>query len=424
MNDSMKGKRLVILGTLDTRGDEVAFVRTLLQARGHRVSTIDMGILGEPMAGEGDYPRQQVAEAGGSSLDELVAAARSGADRDAGTRIMIKGAKRIVAELAAQDKLDGVMGLGGSTAAAAGAAVMNGLPIGLPKILLTTFTRLAPIGEEDIVVMQTPTDLIGLNAIVSRALANAAGALAGMVEQTVPTASKKKLVGITALGVTTPAVQHVISRLESQGFDTAVFHATTEKLDRLIAGGVINAVIDLTTFESILKLCYSDEQLQAATGTTEVDRTRLTSAEQRGIPLVIAPGGLDIHILPGVQSKDMIPAPLQGRPSAKHGPDIMLVRTSAEEMKAVATDIARRLNQAPGRVAAVIPTAGFSDASREGTSLYAPHTDQVFIDLLRQQANSASALHILDCNINDAQFADAVIEVFNTVLKGDQNDAN
>ena len=128
-----------------------------------------------------------------------------------------------------QARLDGILSLGGSTAAATGAAVMKGLPMGLPKLLITTFISLAPVGDEDITVMQSPVDLVGLNRIVARTLANAAGAIVGMVEQDVPKAQEKKLVGITALGVTTPAVQKVISRLESRGYDSIVFHATSRQ---------------------------------------------------------------------------------------------------------------------------------------------------------------------------------------------------
>lgn len=412
MNEKSNGKCLGILGTLDTRGDEVAFLKTLLEERGHRAVVIDMGVMGSPMVDGGDYPRQAVAEAGGKSLDALLAAAGTGADRGEATRVMIDGAKRIVADLVAAGKLHGIIGLGGSTAAASGAAVMSGLPIGFPKLLLTTFLRLAPIGDEDILVMQSPADLVGMNAIVAKTLANAAGALAGMAEQSVPPHSRKRVVGITALGVTTPAVQRVISGVEALGYDAVVFHATTEKLDRLIGGGAIDAVIDLTTFEATVKLCYSDELLKAATGSATVNRDRLPSLQQRAIPQIIAPGGLDLHILLGIGSVDMMPPPFQGRAYAQHGPEIMLVRTSAEEMQTVAKSLAQRVNEASGPVAMVIPCRGFSDASREGTPLHSPQTDLVFIDTLKQHLNAGATLQEVDCSINDAPFADAVIALF------------
>lgn len=293
---------------------------------------------------------------------------------------------------------------------------MAGLPVGFPKLLLTTFLRLAPIGDEDIVVMQSPADLIGINAVVARTLANAAGALIGMAEQTVPADSARPVVGITALGTTTPAVMRVIEGLEQLGYDTVVFHATTEKLDRMIAGGVIDAVVDLTTFEATSKLCYPDDLIMAATGATSVDRRRLPSLSGKAVPQIIAPGGLDMHILLGVKSPSAVPEMLQGRATAMHGPEIMLVRTNAQEMEAVAGSLAERINQASGPVAAIIPLRGFSDASRVGAALHSPATDRVFIETLKAGVKDSATLEEVDCNINEPAFADVVIEAFKKLI--------
>lgn len=409
-------KRLGILGTLDTRGDEVSFLKKLIEAQGHRAVVIDMGVMGTPMDGDGDYPRAAVATAGGRSLDSLVADANAGTDRGVASRVMIAGAKAIVARLVKQGELDGIMGLGGSTAAGSGAEVMAGLPIGFPKLLLTTFLRLAPIGEEDIVVMQSPADLIGLNAVVARTLANAAGALMGMAQQSIPAGFAKPVVGITALGVTTPAVMRVIAGLERLGYDAVVFHATTEKLDRMIEGGAIDAVIDLTTFEATVKLCYPDELIMAATGATSVDRRRLPSLARKPIPQIIAPGGLDMHILQGVRSPDAMPEMLKGRSFAQHGPEIMLVRTGTQEMEVVAGSLADRINHASGPVAAIIPLRGFSDASRAGAALHSPQTDRVFVDTLKAGVRDRARLQEVDCNINDPLFADTVIDTFKKLI--------
>lgn len=410
--NTKNSKRLAILGTLDTRGDEVDFLRKLIEDQGHRAIVIDMGVMGKPMQGAGDYPREAVATAGGRPLHDLIADANAGKDRGDASKVMIAGAHAIVAELVSKSELDGIMALGGSTAAAAGAEVMSGLPIGFPKLLLTTFQRLAPIGEEDITVMQSPADLIGLNAVIMRTLANAAGALIGMAMQPVPTEGQRPVVGITALGVTTPAVMAVISGLEKLGYDSVAFHATTDKLDRMIADGIIDAVIDLTTFEATVKLCYSAEMIQAATGTTHVDRSRLASLSGKTIPQIIAPGGLDMHILQGVRSAAALPEAFRGRAHAQHGPEIMLVRTSSDEMEIVARSLADRINQASGPVAAIIPLRGFSDASRAGAALHAPETDRAFISTLESQVTDNTTLHEVDCNINDPAFAETVIETF------------
>jgi uncharacterized protein (UPF0261 family) len=377
-------RTIVIVATLDTRGDEVKFLKGLIENKGPSVMTVDVGVMGSPY-GPGDFTREKVAEAGGKSLQQLVEAANAGADRTQATDVMIAGARRIVADLHSAGRLDGILSLGGSTAAATGAAVMKGLPIGLPKLLITTFISLAPVGGEDITVMQSPVDLVGLNKIVARTLSNAAAAIVGMVQQEVPKTLERKLVGITALGVTTPAVQKVIPRLEEKGYDSIVFHATTEKLDRMARDGVIDAILDLTTFETVPKVLYPAELLSTLSGSGQVDRSRLGCATQKAIPQVIAPGGLDMHIFPGATGIDSVPSEYRDRAWSMHGPNVVLVRTTEQELVQVGTNIAERANRAAGPVAVVIPLRGFSEASKKGAPLYDPQADQGFIRALKHE---------------------------------------
>jgi len=402
------------VATLDTRGDEVEFLKQLIQNKGHRVITVDVGVMGSPYM-RADFTREEVAEAGGKSLRQLVEAANAGADRQQATDVMIAGARQIVADLYSEGRLDGVLSLGGSTAAATGAAVMRGLPMGLPKLLVTTFISLAPVGDEDITVMQSPVDLVGLNRIVARTLANAAGAMVGMVEQGVPRAQEKRLVGITALGVTTPAVQKVISRLEKRGYDSIVFHATTDKLDRMVRDGAIDAILDLTTFETIPKLLYSTEALAALSRFGQVDRSRLSGATEKTIPQIIAPGGLDMHIFPGATGIESVPPQYRDRAWSMHGPNVVLVRTTEQELEQVGADIAERANKAAGPVAIVIPLGGFSDASKKGAPLYDPQADQGFIRGLKRNLDRRIKVVEVDCNINEDSFADEVARVFDEV---------
>jgi len=404
-------KTVVIVATLDTRGDEVEFLKELIENKGHSVITVDVGVMGSPHM-PGDFSREEVAEAGGKSLRQLVEAATAGADRRQATDVMIAGARKIVAELHSAGKLDGILSLGGSTAAATGAAVMKGLPMGLPKLLISTFISLAPVGDEDITVMQSPVDLVGLNRIVARTLANAAGAMVGMVEQGVPKAQEKKLVGITALGVTTPAVQKVISRLEKRGYDSIVFHATSEKLDRMARDGVIDVILDLTTFETIPKVLYPAEALSTLPGFKEVDRSRLSSAAEKAIPQIIAPGGLDMHIFPGATGIDSVPPEYRGRAWSMHGPNVVLVRTTEQELEEVGASIAERANTAAGPVAVVIPLGGFSDASRKGAPLHDPQADQGFVRALKKNLDRRIKAVEVDCNINEDAFVDEVVRTF------------
>jgi len=402
---------IVIVATLDTRGDEVRFLKELIENKGHSVVTVDVGVMGSPYM-PADFTREEVAEAGGKSLQQLVEAANAGADRKQATDVMIAGARKIAADLYSAGRLDGILSLGGSTAAATGVAVMKGLPIGLPKLLITTFISFTPVGDEDITVMQSPVDLVGLNRIVARTLSNAAGAIVGMVEQEVPKTSEKKLVGITALGVTTPAVQKVISRLEKRGYDSLVFHATTEKLDRMVKGGVIDAIIDLTTFETVPKVLYPAEVLSRLSGSGQVDRSRLSSATQRAIPQVIAPGGLDMHIFPGATGIDSVPSEYRDRAWSMHGPNVVLVRTTEQELVQVGTNIAERANSAAGPVAIVIPLRGFSAASKKGAPLYDPQADQGFIRALKSNLDKRIKVVEVDCSINEDGFVDEVLRTF------------
>jgi len=404
-------KTVVIVATLDTRGDEVEFLKELIENKGHSVITVDVGVMGSPYM-TGDFTREEVAKAGGKSLRQLAEAATAGADRRQATDVMIAGARKIVADLHSAGKLDGILSLGGSTAAATGAAVMKGLPMGLPKLLISTFISLAPVGDEDITVMQSPVDLVGLNRIVARTLANAAGAIVGMVEQEVPKAQEKKLVGITALGVTTPAVQKVISRLEKRGYDSIVFHATSEKLDRMARDGVIDVILDLTTFETILKVLYPAEVLSTLSGFGEVDRSRLSSAAEKAIPQIIAPGGLDMHIFPGATGIDSVPLEYRDRAWSMHGPNVVLVRTTEQELEEVGASIAERANRAAGPIAVVIPLGGFSDASRKGAPLYDPQADQGFGRALKRNLDRRIKVVEVDCNINEDAFVDEVVRTF------------
>jgi len=406
-------RSVVIVATLDTRGDEVVFLREIIEDRGHDVLTIDVGVMGQPFV-RGDYTRETVAGAGGVPLQQLIDAANAGADRKQATDVMTAGARKIVQELAAAGQLDGIMSLGGSTAAAIGASVMKGLPLGLPKLLVTTFLGLAPVGDEDITVMQSPVDLVGLNRIVGKTLANAAGALVGMIEQEVPDRARRPLVGVTALGVTTPAVQKVISRLDRDGYDAIVFHAQTAKLDDLTKAGVMDAIIDVTSFETVPKTLYPLEVLAMLSGSAQGSRDRLESAIAGGIPQIIAPGGLDMHIIPG-SGIDAVPPEYRGRAWSMHGPNIVLVRTSREDLEQVGRAIAERANRATGPVKIMIPLRGYSDASREGAPLHDPDADRAFVRALKRHLDPRVPVIELDCHINDDAFANAVINVFREI---------
>jgi len=406
---------VVIPGTLDTRGDEIGFLKHLIEGWGYKVIIIDTGVMGAASLAA-DFPRDKVAKVGGKSLKQLVDEANAGADRKAATDVMTLGARKIVADLFATGKMDAILCLGGTTAATSAIQIMKDLPIGFPKLLITTFLVLTPIGEEDITVMQSPVDLIGLNKIVMKTLFNAASAVTGMIQHELPKiAGEKKLAGVTALGVTTPAVQKVIKKIETQGYDSLVFHATTTKLDRMARDGIIDTIFDITTFETVPKVCWSDDLVDRFYGSVNNDRSRLDCVLTRNIPLVIVPGGLDMHIFPGATGVDGVPEEYRTRAWSMHGPNVVLVRTTADELEKVAKTIADQANHSAGPVSIVIPLKGFSEVSKKGAPLYDPEADSAFIKSLKSAIEKKIRIKEVDYHINDEEFADEVVKAFSEI---------
>lgn len=330
---------------------------------------------------------------------------------------MVEGVRSIVRVLHSTGKLDGVICLGGTTATALGTAAMKELPIGMPKLLVTTFIDSAAIGDEDITVMQTPIDLVGTNKVVEKTLSNAAGAVIGMLARELDMAGARPLVGLTALGVTTPAVQKIISRLEAGGRDGVVFHAKTTVLDRLVEAGMIDGIIDITTFEYVPMTLYPPEYIARLVGSPEERRERLRGAAEMGLPQVLAPGGLDMHVFPGT-GIEAVPEEFRERAWTMHGPYIVLARTSAEELEKVGARIAEAMNAARGAIKMVIPLRGFSDASREGAPLFDPRADRAFIDAVKEALEDKGRVVEVDCHINDDAFAERMVSEFNAVFRG------
>ncbi|MBS1892482.1 MAG: Tm-1-like ATP-binding domain-containing protein, partial [Actinobacteria bacterium] len=238
-------RRIAVIGALDTRGDEVAHLSGAIESMGAEATVIDIGVLGTPGC-QASLTRDEVARAGGGELTELRRAAEAGADRELATRTMIEGGATVLRRLVDEDEVDAVVGLGGSSGTAACVAILRRLRLGLPKVMITTVASQADVVNTDIVLMQSPVDLVWRNAIVDRTLDQAAHAILAMCEVPSRPQGERPMVGVTALGVTTPAVLAVLERLRDRGADGVVFHARTELLDELVGAGVIAAVADIT----------------------------------------------------------------------------------------------------------------------------------------------------------------------------------
>lgn len=398
-------KTIVIPVTLDTKGEETKYLKEQIERKGHKTIVIDVGVLGEPLF-KADISREKIARAGGRSLRELVQAAKKGADRTEATNVMIEGVKAIVKKLHSEGKLDGIISLGGSTGSAIGTSVMSVLPIGVPKLMVSTGFETQFVGAKDITIMQTPADILGLNSIMRQTLASAAGAIVGMAEAKVREKASP-LIGMTALGVTTPAVMNIKPLVEKMGYEAIVFHSKTQILDELIGEGRISGIIDLTTFEIMIPLSFHLPE--------EMAEGRLRIAGEKGLPQVIVPGGLDMFIFPG--TKETVPPEYSERPIHVHGPDTVLVRTTGEEVAAAGRVLAKRANSAKGPVAIVIPLGGFSSVDAKGQHFYDPQADAAFSRVIKDSVKNQVDIIEVNAHINDARFARRVVDTFDKLLE-------
>ena len=405
----MSGKNIVIIATLDTKGEEAEYLKKLIEDKGHKAIVVDAGILGEPRF-QGDISREKIAELGGRTLNDLIRDARSGVEKMKILKVVIEGVKKAVLDLYQKGMLDGIIAIGGSTGTAIGTAAMKILPIGVPKLMVSTFVDPHYIGEKDIAIFQAPADMVGLNYIMQRALSTAAGAIIGMVESTIRAKPQKPMVGITALGVTTPAAMGISLKLKNQGYDVVVFHAKSQNLDELIEQDEIFGVIDLTPFELIRLHIFRPPNVPPRERSD-----RLEPALRKGLPYIFVPGGLDMHIFRGTPEE--LPPQFKSRKLYMHGPYVTLARTSIDEMIKLADVVANKLKLAKGPAAVIIPLKGFSALDRPGAPFYYPEADNAFVSELKLRLPSNIKFVTVDAHINDGKFIDEVIRLWGELIE-------
>ena len=402
----MTPRTILLLGTLDTKGHEYAFVRDAIQARGHRTLLVDLGVLGDP-AIVPDVSADTVARAGGSDLATL----RAGADRGTAVDTMQRGACALLPQWHAQQRFDGVLGLGGGGGTTMIATAMRTLPVGGPKVMVSTMAsgNTAPyVDVKDVTLMYSVVDIAGLNPLSRRILGNAAGAICGMVEisSTIDAgASGRPLVAATMFGVTTPCVTAVRERLEAAGCDVTVFHATGSggrAMEGLIDDGYFAGVMDVTTTE------WCDEVVG---GVLSAGPTRLSAAGRRGVPQVVSVGACDMVNFGGI---DSVPERFRGRTLYRHNATVTLMRTTVDECTEIGRRIAAQLNAATGPTALVLPLRGVSAIDAPGQPFHDPAADQALFDSLRRGIDGRVQLIEVDAHINDPVFAQALVDAFRT----------
>lgn len=392
-------KTILLIGTFDTKGNEYAYVRDLIVGRGLGVLTMDAGVTGEPTFTP-DLSAAEVAEAGGGALAEL----RQKADRGAALETMMTGATKLAVQLQAEGKFEGVLALGGSGGTAIATAAMRALPVGLPKVMVSTLASgdVQPyVGVKDICMMYSVVDIAGLNRLSRQILANAAGMVCGAVEQSVPAAEDKPLLTATMFGVTTPCVTMVRERLEAAGYEVLVFHATGsggQAMESLISAGFISGVADITTTE------WCDELVG---GVLSAGPHRLEAAAQAGLPQVVSCGALDMVNFWAVET---VPEPFKNRILYKHNANVTLMRTTPQECAELGRLIASKLNRATGPTVLFIPLKGVSAIDKEGQPFYLPEADAALFESLRRNIRPPVELVELDLHINDPEFAAAMAE--------------
>src|SRR5262245_7013105 len=386
---------VVLIGTLDTKGTEIAFVRDLLRSAGAATLVIGAGVMGPP-AMTPDVSREEVFAAAGTSADEV----RRSGDRGRAVTLAATGAARVVERLHAEGKVQGVLGLGGSAGTTIGTAAMRGLPYGVPKLMVSTLAsgQVQPyVGVRDICMVNSVTDICGLNRFTRQVLANAAHAMAGMANAKRQAAvADKPLITATMFGVTTPCVEACRRQLEPVGYEVLVFHATGtggRTMEAMIADGLIAAVLDITTTE------LADELVG---GVLTAGKDRLTAAGLRGVPQVISLGALDMV---NFGPPDSVPRKFEGRRFYQHNPTVTLMRTTPEENDRLGKEIAEKASAARGPTAVLVPLKGVSAIDKEGGAFWWPEADQALFQSLRNWLSPSVRLIELDLHINDPEFA-------------------
>ncbi|SDH57950.1 Tm-1-like ATP-binding domain-containing protein [Halanaerobium congolense] len=402
--------KVVIVGTLDTKGEEFKYVKDIIENEGLETIVIDAGVLGEPYF-EPDIDRSEVAEAGGDNIKDLVEAA----DRGRSMEIMSNGAAEIVEELNQKGKVAGIISLGGSAGTTIGTTAMKRLPVGIPKVMVSTLasgdTR-PYVGTKDITMMYSVVDILGVNSLSSEILSNAAFAVAGMVKGKKPEPKEKRpLIAATMFGVTTPCVEKAKDYLENHGYEVLVFHATGtggQAMENLVEEGFISGVLDITTTE----LC--DELVG---GVLSAGPDRLEAAGKEGVPQVVSTGALDMVNFGPI---DSVPKEFKDRNLYKHNPTVTLMRTTAAENKKLAEIIAEKLNKAESKTALFLPLKGVSMIDAEGQPFYGPDEDKILFETLRKNIDLEKVEIIeKDLHINDEEYALALAKKMIELIEED-----
>lgn len=400
-------KTIALAGTFDTKGTENLYIKELIESLGMNVLTIHTGVF-EPSFLP-DISNQEVASVAGVTIEELV----EKKDRAYATKILSEGMKTLLPKLYQEGKFDGILAFGGSGGTSLITPGMQQLPIGVPKVMVSTLASgdTSPyVGTSDIVMIPSIVDVSGLNVISTKIFANAVSAIVGMLQFSQPEFEEEKpLIGATMFGVTTPAVTTAREYLEKQGYEVLVFHATGtggRTMESLIDAGYIKGVLDLTTTE------WADEVIG---GVLTAGEHRLEAASRNHIPQVISIGALDMVNFGPI---DTVPEKFMQRELYQHNPTVTLMRTTPDENRLIGEKIAEKINLATERTVVILPLNGISAIDEKGQPFYDMEADQVLFETLKEKITNPK-VKIIERNeaINDSTFAEFAAQTLIDLMK-------
>lgn len=404
-------KRIVILGTLDTKGEQVLYLKERIEARGYRPILIDLSTGSEP-PWKADITAAEIASLSGMQIEEL----RRAKDRAAGAKAMRIGAEQKILALFARGELDGIVALGGATMADIASRVMQKLPFGVPKVIAVP--AFVPVlatewfDAMDIMAMQMIAEMAGMNDLVKSGIERLAGAVCGMAEEgraldmsQIPYPS----VAITEYGFSQKCARQVRELLEQKGYHVFSFHAqgiSDRAMEKLISEGLLHGVIDIVISG------LSDELTE---GNRAAGKRRLDAAAEKGIPQILAPAGVNMTGCgPTRRNREKYASrPLIFKMDEKR----FMTRYTGDELRSHAKVYADKLNRTKGPAMFLVPLKGWSSADREGTILYNPEEDKIFVDELRNHLKPSVEILEVDCNLESSEFAEALVNNFDRIFK-------
>jgi len=400
-------KKVVIVGTLDTKGNEFGFIKDTIESQGVGTIVVDAGIFEPALAP--DYSNEKVALAAGYDIVDL----RAKNDRGTNVKAMAKGAAAVVKDLVDNDLVGGFISMGGSGGSSIAAEVIKVLPVGLPKILVSTMAAgdVSPyVGVKDVMMMYSIVDVAGLNNVLKEVLTNASLAIAGIVKNKQPIEkSPKPLIGATMFGVTTPCVTMAREYLEKQGYEVVVFHATGsggKSMEALTESGYFSGILDITTTE------WCDELVG---GVLNAGPDRLNAAALNGIPQVVSVGALDMVNFGPVST---VPSKFEGRNFYEHNSTVTLMRTTVEENAKLGEIIGKKVSQSTGNAAFFIPLKGVSMIDADNMPFEGKEEDKALFQALRENIDQSKVeLVEMDNHINDEEFALAMAKKLIELMK-------